>query len=129
MSKWRKQLSYSGGIRKDHGNTSADPMVALRDPGNFTYGIIMRVLASSTSRWIDTDQYNDETLGDILEAALGLTWLSRHGLGDLDESLRAPSQQYFELIEQTVLACEKVIAHTITMGIWTDSRKLTAILI
>ena len=82
----RKQLSYRGGIRLRHGDKPLHPRAdheATRndprwswadyyiDPGNFVYGLAMRMMWPQFVKSGNVE-YNDETLGDILEGILGL---------------------------------------------------------
>ena len=124
----RKLLSYDGAVRKDRGLPSrGDDPSAVRDPGNYCYGVIMRAWASTTSGWLQDcvlDDWNDETLGDILEAILGAAWQLRNGHAVADEKTKAAYEEYTEAIEDAVIAGEIVIEHTVNMGIWVDSKQL-----
>ena len=129
---YRKCLSYDGAVRKDRGiplrdtNKYWDPS-AVYDPGNYCYGVVMRAWASTSSGWLQDcvqDEWNDETLGDILEAILGSAWQLRNGQTIADEKTKAAYEQYTEAIEDAVNAGEIVIRHTVNMGIWVDSKKL-----
>ena len=128
----RKRLSYDGAVRKDRGIPSRDTdkyydPSAVRDPGNYCYGVVMRAWASTGSGWLEDcvqDTWNDETLGDILEAILGAAWQLRNGQIIVDEKTKAAYEQYTEAIEDAVIAGEIVIQHTVNMGIWLDSKKL-----
>ena len=73
-------------------------------------------------------EWNDKTLGDILEAVLGVAWLHRHGslVGGLEEL--DILNQYTLAIEQCVIEAEKVIDLATNLGIWTDSKALAALL-
>ena len=118
----RKDLSHIGGVRTAKAATCTDHMIALRDPGNYVYGLIMRSLASST---FDTSFYNDVMLGDILEAALGYAWQLHFGKMKADESMVQLAKKYFLSIERAVIACEKVVAHTRNLpGFWMNSKEL-----
>ena len=87
----RKHLSYSGAIRlrdedkplasrADHEATGKDPSSSWADhyfdPGNFVYGLAMRMMWPQFVKPKSSDykQYNDRTLGDIIEGILGLTF-------------------------------------------------------
>ena len=132
----RKTLSYSGGIRKNRGlplSLANNDPCAVRDPGNYCYGVIMRSIAISWSdqHWLSysiREEWNDKTLGDILEAVLGVAWLHRHGslVGGLAEV--DILNQYTLAIEQCVIEAEKVIDLATNLGIWTDSKALAALL-
>ena len=128
----RKLLSYDGGVRKNRGIPSrdtdkySDPS-AVRDPGNYCYGVVMRAWASLTQGWLQDcvqDVWKDETLGDILEAILGYAWQLRNGQAKADETTKAAYEQYTIAIEDAVHAGEIVIEHTVIMGIWVDSKTL-----
>ena len=124
----RKRLSYDGAVRKDRDVPSRgyDPS-AVRDPGNYCYGVVMRAWASTTKGWLQDcvqDVWNDETLGDILEAILGSAWQLRNGQAKADETTKAAYEQYTIAIEDAVIAGEIVIKHTVIMGIWVDSKTL-----
>ena len=129
----RKRLPYDGAVRKDRGIPSrdtdkySDPS-AVRDPGNYCYGVVMRAWASTTNGWLQDcvqDEWNDETLGDILEAILGAAWQLRNGQISVDKKkTKAAYEQYTEAIEDAVIAGEIVIQHTVNMGIWVDSKTL-----
>ena len=128
----RKRLSYDGAVRKDRGIPSRDTdkywdPSAVRDPGNYCYGVVMRAWASLTQGWLQDcvqDEWNDETLGDILEAILGYAWQLRIGQAKADETTKAAYEQYTIAIEDAVHAGEIVIEHTVIMGIWVDSKTL-----
>ena len=128
----RKRLSYDGAVRKDRGIPSRDTdkywdPSAVRDPGNYCYGVVMRAWASTSSGWLQDcvqDEWNDETLGDILEAILGYAWQLRIGQAKADETTKAAYEQYTIAIEDAVHAGEIVIKHTVIMGIWVDSKTL-----
>ena len=128
----RKRLSYDGAVRKDRGIPSRDTdkywdPSAVRDPGNYCYGVVMRAWASTTNGWLQDcvqDEWNDETLGDILEAILGYAWQLRIGQAKADETTKAAYEQYTIAIEDAVNAGEIVIDHTVRMGIWADSKEL-----
>ena len=128
----RKLLSYDGAVRKNRGIPSRDTdkywdPSAVRDPGNYCYGVVMRAWASTSSGWLQDcvqDEWNDETLGDILEAILGSAWQLRNGQTIADEKTKAAYEQYTEAIEDAVIAGEIVIQHTVNMGIWVDSKTL-----
>ena len=128
----RKLLSYDGAVRKNRGIPSRDTdkywdPSAVRDPGNYCYGVVMRAWASLTQGWLQDcvqDVWNDETLGDILEAILGYAWQLRNGQAKADETTKAAYEQYTIAIEDAVHACEIVIKHTVRMGIWVDSKEL-----
>ena len=133
----RKVWSYSGGVRKNRGiplsMTNNDPS-AVRDPGNYYYGVVMRCIAQffPESHWrcyVYAVEYGDAKLGDILEAVLGVAWLGRHGYLNMDVETLSILNQYTQLIEQCVIDVEKVISRTIAMGIWTDSRSLAMLLL
>ena len=78
----RKNLSYHGGIRIQHGEVRmavrngelddaslrAAEAVHYHDPGNFIYALAMRLM------WLEFGEhgYNQETIGDIFEGILGL---------------------------------------------------------
>ena len=134
----RKRLSYVGGVRKHRGIPARDTdkyydPSAVRDPGNYCYGVVMRAWASTSAGWLQDcvqDEWNDETLGDILEAILGAAWQLWNGerLGVADEKTKAVYDQYTEAIEDAVIAGETVIQHTVTMGIWVDSKNLNRFL-
>ena len=128
----RKLLSYDGAVRKNRGIPSRDTdkywdPSAVRDPGNYCYGVVVRAWASTSSGWLQDcvqDEWNDETLGDILEAILGSAWQLRNGQTIADEKTKAAYEQYTEAIEDAVIAGEIVIQHTVNMGIWVDSKTL-----
>ena len=128
----RKRLSYDGAVRKDRGIASRDTdkywdPSAVYDPGNYCYGVVMRAWASTSSGWLQDcvqDEWNDETLGDILEAILGSAWQLRNGQIIADEKTKARFEQYTIAIEDAVIAGEIVIQHTVNMGIWVDSKTL-----
>ena len=133
----RKLLSYSGGVRKNRGLplslATSDPG-AVRDPGNYCYGVLMRTLASlwPERHWLGYScrvEYNDETLGDILEAVLGAAWLCRHGYVACGIEEINILNQYTLAIEQCTIDAERVIHLTTIMGIWTDSKSLANLLV
>ena len=124
----RKQWSYCGGVRQ---SIESDD---VRDPGNYCYGVIMRHCASSQAAddWKThayMHDYNDETLGDILEAILGAAWSIRTGKCHAAPHDIAVYERYAELIESAVIACEIVIQHTGNIGIRTDSKTLRLFLL
>ena len=129
----RKRLSYDGAVRKNRGIPSRDTdsycdPSAVYDPGNYCYGVVMRAWAATSSGWLQDcvqDEWNDETLGDILEAILGGAWQLRNGQIVADEETEAAYEEYTEAIEDAVMAAEIVIQHTVNMGIWVDSKKLS----
>ena len=87
----------------------------------------MRAWASTSSGWLQDcvqDEWNDETLGDILEAILGYAWQLRNGQAKADETTKAAYEQYTIAIEDAVHAGEIVIKHAVIMGIWVDSKTL-----
>ena len=132
----RKRLPYDGAVRKDRGIPSRDTdkywdPSAVRDPGNYCYGVVMRAWASTSSffqsGWLQNCvqyEWNYETLGDTLEAILGSAWQLRNGQTIADEKTKAAYEQYTETIEDAVIAGEIVIQHTVNMGIWVDSKTL-----
>ena len=136
LQQTRKVWSYSGGICKNRGlplsMLNGDPS-AVRDPGNYCYGVVMRHLASCwpDQHWLGNNcrlQFNDATLGDILEAVLGVAWLCRHGhlagsLQDLDIL-----NQYTLAIERCVVDAERVLDLVHLQGIWTDSKSMARLL-
>ena len=128
----RKVLSYEGAIRFGRTGLRSKNDGIYRDPGNYCYGVLLRSMGLSGtkckwSNWQYSNVYNDEKLGDIFEAALGLAWRKRHGM-DLptltfsDEHI----DKLAELIEVGALATESVINHTVAMGIWENSKDLAA---
>ena len=133
----RKTWSYYGGVRRTIvpfvQDLLADPY-AVRDPGNYTYGLLMRLLAGL---YPETDerhpvlkhQLNDEKLGDVLEAILGIAWMCRHGLHSCCADTVDILNQYTVIIEQCVIDAEKVISHTVAMGTWEDSKTLAKLLL
>ena len=108
-----------------------------RDPGtpwcNYCYGFVMRCYAQHfpESHWRGytlREQYNDETLGDIVEAILGVSWLCSHSRMACDPDTLAILNLYSLAIIQCAIAAEKVIDCTVAMGIWKPSGCLAEIL-
>ena len=129
LEQCRKTWSYSGGVRV----LGRDDPTAVRDPGNYCYGFLMRCYAQHfpESHWRGytlREQYNDETLGDIVEAILGVSWLCSHSRMACDPDTLAMLNLYSEAIEQCVIHAEKVIDCTVAMGIWKRSGCLAEIL-
>ena len=133
----RKTWSYYGGIRKRRDvplcMSDSNPN-AVRDPGNYCYAVIMRIFASMfpASHWryhTYCNEYNNETLGDILEAILGAAWMCRHEhmTWSLEDSKIL--NEYTLIIEQCVEDTEQVILLTQNMGIRTDSQSLARLLL
>jgi hypothetical protein len=120
-SKARKASSYIGGIRSPQYVGNKDYRTALRDPGNYVYGLILRI---SSPQYFDALHYSDCTLGDILEATLGLAWQMHIDEVTVPYLTASTSREYFLVIERAVLACEQVLKHTAAMGVWTHSRVL-----
>jgi hypothetical protein len=118
----RKSSSYIGGIRTPWFAEDNNYMTALRDPGNYVYGLILRSTAPHT---FDASHYSDVMLGDIIEATLGLAWQLHFGTRSAHDETAQLTRKYFLVIERAVLECEKVLRHTAGMGIWTHSRALT----
>ena len=131
----RKIPSYEGAIRigrtgiyKDLGNSNG----ANRDLGNYTYGVLLRSvgLCGTKCKWSNTQYanvYNDETLGDIFEAVLGVAWRKRKGMDLPTLTFNVEHIAVFaELVEIGVLATEKVIRITNVLGIRGNSKALAA---
>ena len=133
----RKVWSYSGGIRKDRGlplsMTNGDP-TAVRDPTNYCYGVVMRCLSFDfpDQHWLGYScrvDYNNKTLGDILEAVLGVAWMCRHGHVACQPEELHTLDEYTLAIEQCVVDAERVFQLLDLLGIWTDSRTLSKLLL
>ena len=118
----RKETSYIGGIRSERFAGNHNYMTALRDPGNYVYGLILRIVAPHT---FDALHYSDGMLGDIIEATLGLAWQLHFSAAPEQVATARISREYFLVIERAVLECEKVLRHTAGMGIWTHTNALT----
>ena len=133
----RKTWRYYGGVRRTidpfFQDRLADPY-AVRDPGNYTYGLLCRLHASlhpvtDERHPVLKHQLNDEKLGDVLEAILGVAWMCRHGRYSCRLDAVDILNEYTVVIEQCVIHAEKVIGHTVAMGIWEDSKTLAELLL
>ena len=140
MESVRKLLSYDGAIRIDRSGIRTCSEASgwhgkYRDPGNYTYAVLLRSIGLSGTKCMWSNEqyakvYNDETLGDILEAALGLAWRRRMGkelpMHVVDD---ADLQKFAVLLEDGVLYTEKVLRHTLALGIWNSSKDLAVMII
>ena len=137
MQQSRKVWSYSGGIRKNRGlplSMSDGNPGAVRDPGNYCYGLVLRLFADqwdarSWRSYTFRSEYNDAKLGDILEAVLGVAWLCRHGHMTCSPEDLIVLNAYTLAIERCVVDAEKVLDLVDRLGIWTDSKSLAALLV
>ena len=103
LEQGRETWSCYGGVRI---------LGRYRDPGtpwcNYCYGFVMRCYAQHfpESHWRGytlREQYNDETLGDIVEAILGVSWLCSHSRMTCDPDTRAMLNLYTLAIEQCMI--------------------------
>ena len=133
----RKAWSYYGGVRKRRDValclSDGDPN-AVRDPGNYCYAVIMRIFADMFPAWhwrchTYRNEYNNETLGDVLEAVLGAAWLCRHEHTTWSPEDSKILDEYTLIVEQCVEDAEQVIELTTNMGIWTSSQSLARLLL
>ena len=127
----RKQWSHSGGVRTNLDIPLAEDNNpnAVRDPGNYCYGVVMRLFGAlfaegSWQCYAYTEELNDTTLGDILEAALGFAWLCRNRRLACSPEELVILNTYTKVIEQCVVNTERVLVHVEAIGIWTDSKSL-----
>ena len=113
----RKQLSYDGAIQD------------TTDPGNYTYGTFMKLYSMSidaTDRRyvIKTSGWNDGTLGDVLEAIMGLGYRRRNGgdtMGAFDLIGNDELAEYIGKLEQALLQTHRCLEHMTSMGMWYPS--------
>ena len=115
----RKLLSYDGAIEG-------------RDPGNYCYGVALRNFCNGIrpqdARYHTIAPLNDETLGDIIEAILGLLWNREHGNHlDILPHISTPHlQTYVEKLMRACLQQEQCINFTAKrMNLWLTSRELS----
>ena len=125
----RKAWSYNGAVRQlsPHGHVvEADP----RDPGNYYYAVVVRsigFLSSGSQSYHYKNTWNDETLGDIFEAILGMAWGARlhpHDVGKNVVAYNALLQPMAEAIEESVRAVLDVVELTTQLNVWVDSKEL-----
>ena len=132
MQSARKILSYEGAIRIGRTGLRNKNDGAYRDPTNYVYGVLLRSigLCGTKCKWSNSQYanvYNDETLGDIFEAVLGVAWRKRKGMDLPTLTFKVEHIAVFaELVEIGVLATERVIRLTNALGTWENSKALAA---
>jgi hypothetical protein len=118
MAPQRKALSHDGVIRGPAGDY---------DPGNWIYAVMGRTLFLGLGPGHPLkhyDHHNDELLGDLFEAILGLASRVRDGSASTTIA-RAVLDRYVNIIEQCCRCAEKIYAHMRRAGWWLDSRTTT----
>ena len=101
--------------------------VARVDPTHYVFATVLRShMYSFNHPWNDlfTDQYNDELLGDVLEAILGVAFDRRVGKPvnlamDMDEL-----EEYAKVIEEAVLLGGRGLDHCSAIGILDEQRRV-----
>ena len=106
MAPRRKTLSYGGCLTDG------------RDPGNWYYAVVMRVLFDSGLT--DHDGCGDVLLGDVVEAVfqLGYNLAREH-----------PYTEFARLVDAAVLWVERIADYTTKLGYWLTSREMAGVLL
>ena len=97
-----KHMSYNGAIRvpKDYPNfwiayTDQESGDRYIDPGNGIYSVVFKNCWPKVS-FIS----NEETVGDLMEAMLGLAWIKNHQ----GQTLSPEAEDFVNMIEQACLS-------------------------
>ena len=132
MPRVRKILSYEGAIRIGRTGLRDKNDGAYRDPTNYVYGVLLRSigLCGTKCKWSNNkyaNVYNDETLGDIFEAVLGVAYRKRKGLDLPTLTFNIEHiEEFAELIEIGVRNTESIVRITSALGTLENSRALAA---
>ena len=136
---FRKMLSWDGAVAANPLNNNMGV-----DLGNYVYGTFLRCLCGffgpTDLRYTTLTQLNDESLGDILEAIMGLWFHTQEDSiylfdgGPALASLRPSSvtysmlKEYIFVLEHALHFAKQVINIFTAGGVWTTSRELAVLM-